>query len=99
MKAVPFRIILLCYLLGNVLKKLAKGQLHLLGIPREEQDSDEDLGEEIEDEAMIVEGAIAQCLYLRYGLDQDYRNEGWGGDHLVSSLATSCLYKLFNVHI
>ena len=40
--------------------------------------------EEAEEEISLLEGAIAQCLFLRYGLDMDYRDDSWGGHVLVS---------------
>lgn len=41
--------------------------------------------EEAEEEMVQLEAAIAQSLYLRYGLDVDYRNKDWGGPATVSS--------------
>lgn len=42
--------------------------------------------EEVED-AMQLEAATAQCLYLRYNLDLDYRNAKWGGNYPVIPFA------------
>ena len=41
--------------------------------------------EEGDEEISLLEGAVAQCLFLRYGLDMDYRDDTWAGNVAVSN--------------
>lgn len=34
--------------------------------------------DETDDDRLSLEAAIAQCLYLRYGVDMEHRNTTWG---------------------
>lgn len=52
--------------------------------------------DEVIEEAMQLEGAIAQCLYLRYSLDLDYRSVDWGGN---SAVRTSCHEVALQQHV
>lgn len=41
---------------------------------------------EAEDDIHHLEGAVAQCMYLQYGLNLEHRDAAWGGEATVRGL-------------
>ena len=46
------------------------------------EDPDSDMEEQVE----AVHAAVAQCLYIIFGLDMPHRSASWGGNIQVSSI-------------